>query len=355
VELFRKRGVETYVLPLAVCLGKARRNSLAGAAWMRPKAAWDACAYVARLASFFRTRAVEVVHTNSMKAHLLGGLAARLCRIPLCWHLRDCLHPKHLPQAALRVMRSLAQTLPDRVIAVSKCVAQDALGAKSAQRAVVVYDGLDPDYFENPAPPPTLYPPPVWRVGIVGRFAPWKGQHVFLEAAAKLLQRGHRVQFELLGAPLFGEDTYAQRIQEFVEATALRAHVSFTGFVSDVPQRIRSWHVLVHASTAPDPCPNVVLEAMAAGKAVVSTAVGSVPTLITHAFNGFLTQSTEAIELVEYVLTLMDSEQLRLSMGVRSRERAKRDFSHDGFIQAYHSMCARHARARGVSRANGHC
>jgi glycosyltransferase involved in cell wall biosynthesis len=99
----------------------------------------------------------------------------------------------------------------------------------------------------------------------------------------------------------------------------------------------------------------VILEAMAAGKAVVSTAVGSVPTLITHAFNGFLTQSTEAIELVEYVLTLMDSEQLRLSMGVRSRERAKRDFSHDGFIQAYHSMCARHARARGVSRANGHC
>jgi glycosyltransferase involved in cell wall biosynthesis len=82
----------------------------------------------------------------------------------------------------------------------------------------------------------------------------------------------------------------------------------------------------------------VILEAMAAGKAIVSTAVGSVPTLVTHAFNGFLTQSTEAIELVEYVLTLMDSDDIRISMGVRSRERAIRDFSWDGFVQAYRSM-----------------
>lgn len=82
----------------------------------------------------------------------------------------------------------------------------------------------------------------------------------------------------------------------------------------------------------------VILEAMAAGKAIVSTAVGSVPTLVTHAFNGFLTQSTEAIELVEYVLTLMDSDDIRISMGLRSRERAIRDFSWDGFVQAYRSM-----------------
>jgi glycosyltransferase involved in cell wall biosynthesis len=89
----------------------------------------------------------------------------------------------------------------------------------------------------------------------------------------------------------------------------------------------------------------VILEAMAAGKAIVSTAVGSVPTLITHAFNGFLTQSTEAIELVDYVLTLMDSQDLRSSMGLRSRERAIREFSWDGFVQAYYSLCVKQARA----------
>jgi glycosyltransferase involved in cell wall biosynthesis len=322
VELFRKHGVETYVLPLPAYLGKARRNSLAGAAWTRPKAAWDACAYVLRLASFFRMRAVEVVHTNSMKAHVLGGLAARLCRIPLAWHLRDCLHPAHLPKTALRLMRFLARTLPHRVITVSKSVAADALGAGSEKRASVIYDGLDADCFENPAPPPGHHPPPVWRVGIVGRFAPWKGQHVFLEAAAKLTQRGHRVEFEMLGAPLFGEDAYADRLQQFVAATAMQNNVSFCGFVQDVPRRIRSWHVLVHASTAPDPCPNVVLEAMAAGIPVVGADGGGVPELLDQGRCGGLFPMDDPNALCQQIERVFAQPLLRAEYAQKGRQRA---------------------------------
>jgi glycosyltransferase involved in cell wall biosynthesis len=329
VELFRKRGVETYVLPIPSHIGKARRNSLAGNAWMRPGAAWDACGYVIKLASFFRTRAVEIVHTNSMKAHLLGGLAARMCRIPLAWHLRDCLHPAHLPQTALRVMRSLARTLPNRLITVSKSVAKDALGAGGAGRAEVIYDGLDPDCFENPAPPPSAFQPPVWRVGIVGRFAPWKGQHVFLEAAAKLIQRGHRVHFELLGAPLFGEDAYARRLQQFVEATALQTHVSFLGFVSDVPQRIRSWHALVHASTAPDPCPNVVLEAMAAGIPVVGSDGGGVPELLDEGRCGGLFPMDDPNALCRQLETIFAKPLVRAEYALKGRQRAMSLFCSD--------------------------
>jgi glycosyltransferase involved in cell wall biosynthesis len=329
VELFRNRGVETYVLPIPLHIGRARRNSLAAAAWIRPKAAWDAIAYVIRLASLFRTRAVEMVHTNSMKAHLLGGFAARLCRIPLVWHLRDSLHPAHLPQAALRLMRSLAKTLPDRVIAVSKSVADDALGVHAAHRAAVVYDGLDPDCFDKPALPPSHCPPTLWRVGIVGRFAQWKGQHVFLEAAAKLIQRGHRVQFELLGAPLFGEDAYTSRLRQFVEATALQTHVSFSGFVSDVPQRIRSWHVLVHASTAPDPCPNVVLEAMAAGVPVVGADGGGVPELLDAGRCGALFPMDDPTALCHQLELIFAQPQRREEYAIRARQRALSLFRSD--------------------------
>lgn len=329
VELFRKHGVETYVLPLSAQLGKARRNSLAGAAWMRPKAAWDACVYVLKLASFFRTRAVEIVHTNSMKAHVLGGFAARLCRIPLAWHLRDCLHPAHLPQTALRLMRFLARNLPNRVITVSKSVAEDALGASATQCADVIYDGVDPDCFENPAPPPGLSLPPVWRVGIVGRFAPWKGQHVFLEAAAKLIQRGHRVEFELLGAPLFGEDDYAKRLQQFVSSTALQTQVSFCGFVRDVPQRIRSWHVLVHASTAPDPCPNVVLEAMAAGVPVVGANGGGVPELLDEGRCGGLFPMDDPNALCQQLESVFAQPLLRAEYALKGRLRALTMFRSD--------------------------
>jgi glycosyltransferase involved in cell wall biosynthesis len=322
VSLFRSRGVETYVLPIPRRIGKARRGSLSRTAWMRPMAVWDGGAYVARLASFFRTRAVDVVHTNSMKAHLLGGVAARVCRIPLVWHLRDCLHPAHLPQAALTLMRSIAKTLPERVVCVSKNVAECAMGSSEARRVAVVYDGLDPACFDNPAPEPDFDPPPVWRVGMVGRFSPWKGQHVFLEAAAKLIQRGHRIQFELIGAPLFGEDDYATRLQQFVEATALQAHVKFVGFVNDAPQRIRKWHALVHASTAPDPCPNVVLEAMAAGVPVVGADGGGVPELLDEGLCGALFPMDDPNALCRQLESLFAKPLLRSEYALRSRERA---------------------------------
>jgi glycosyltransferase involved in cell wall biosynthesis len=322
VDLFRKRGVETYVLPIPEGVGKARRASLTGAAWLRPGGALGAAAYVLRLASFFRTRAVEIVHTNSMKAHLLGGLAARLCRIPLVWHLRDCLHPAHLPPAALRLMRLMARTLPNRVIAVSRSAAGDALGMKDGKAAEVVYDGLDPDCFEAPAQPPGAEPPAVWRVGIVGRFAPWKGQHVFLEAAAKLIARGHRIRFELLGAPLFGEEAYARRLRQFVEATALETHVSFSGFVQDVPRRIRDWHVLVHASTAPDPCPNVVLEALAAGIPVVGADGGGVPELLDGGRCGALFPMDDPEALSRRIESILVEPQIRSGFALNGRKRA---------------------------------
>jgi glycosyltransferase involved in cell wall biosynthesis len=226
-------------------------------------------------------------------------------------------------------MRFLARNLPNRVITVSKSVAEDALGARAAQSADVIYDGLDPDCFENPAPPPALYPPPVWRVGIVGRFAPWKGQHVFLEAAAKLIQRGHRVEFELLGAPLFGEHVYASRLQQFVVATALQTHVSFSGFVPDVPQRIRSWHVLVHASTAPDPCPNVVLEAMAAGIPVVGAHGGGVPELLDEGRCGGLFPMDDPNALCQQLESVFAQPLLRAEYALKGRQRALALFRSD--------------------------
>ncbi len=322
VDLFRSRGIETYVLPIPQRIGKARRGSLSGAAWFQPGAVWDGGAYVANLVSFFRTRAVEIVHTNSMKAHLLGGLAARVAQIPLVWHLRDSLHPAHLPPVALRLMRRLAKTLPQRLVCVSKSVAEDAMGSTVAPHAVVVYDGLDPVCFKSPAPTPGVEPPAVWRVGMVGRFAPWKGQHVFLEAAAKLIQRGHRVHFELLGAPLFGEDDYAQRLHKFVASTAMQTHVSFLGFVSDVPQRIREWHALVHASTAPDPCPNVVLEAMAAGVPVVGADGGGVPELLDEGRSGALFPMDDPDALCQQLEAVFAQPLLRGEYAAKGRQRA---------------------------------
>jgi glycosyltransferase involved in cell wall biosynthesis len=325
-EVLRSRSLEVYVLALDPGVAKARKGSLERNFWNRPAIAFVSAQYVARLARFFRERGVDIVHTNSMKAHVLGGLAAATARIPLLWHLRDSLHPACLPSVALGVMRFLARNLPKHIVSVSQSVASDALGAEKLKRCSVVYDGLDQECFENPVALPVLGKVPPWRVGIAGRLCAWKGQHVFLEAAAKLLERGWNIQFEILGGPLFGQEPYAERLINFISSCKLDENVTCSGQVSDVPRRIRDWDLLVHASTLPDPCPNVVLEAMAAGVPVVGANSGGVPELLDGGRCGALFAPDNPEALCAAIVSLLNNPSQRRAFAQLARLKALESF-----------------------------
>ncbi|MEI6870915.1 MAG: glycosyltransferase family 4 protein, partial [Verrucomicrobiota bacterium] len=157
---------------------------------------------------------------------------------------------------------------------------------------------------------------------ISGRLCPWKGQHVFLEAAAKLLERGRKIQFEILGGPLFGQEAYAQRLKNLTETCALKENVLCAGHVSDVTRRIRNWDILVHASTLPDPCPNVVLEAMAAGVPIVAANAGGVPELLDRGRCGVLFEADNPDALRAAIESLLDAPEQRRTFAQAARARA---------------------------------
>jgi glycosyltransferase involved in cell wall biosynthesis len=147
-----------------------------------------------------------------------------------------------------------------------------------------------------------------------------------LEAAANLLESGMQIRFELLGGPLFGQEAYAERLKQFAASSGLSEHVHFQGFVSDVPARIRAWDLLVHASTAPDPCPNVVLEAMAAGVPVVAADGGGVPELLEGGACGMLFPMDDSRALSQCIESALLDKPRRDRCALLARERAERYF-----------------------------
>src|SRR5262249_9015542 len=120
VERLNALGMETLVLPLDKRVAQTKKDSLTSSALLRFGALWRSMGYSLRLARLMRTRKVDLVHTNSLKADILGGIAARLARVPVIWHVRDRIADDYLPALAARGFRLLCRLLPHYIIANSQ-------------------------------------------------------------------------------------------------------------------------------------------------------------------------------------------------------------------------------------------
>ena len=116
VERLRGQGVETVVLPLRSATRELRKDTLSTVrAQLVP--ALDTLRYAMRLARLLRARRPDLVHTNSLKAHLYGGVAARLAGVPQVWHARDRISEDYLPVRAVQAVRLAVRVLPAAVVA----------------------------------------------------------------------------------------------------------------------------------------------------------------------------------------------------------------------------------------------
>jgi glycosyltransferase involved in cell wall biosynthesis len=306
----REAGIETEVLPLAGRVREVRKDTLRGPALLRQASASAAAlaGYAREVARLARRRGAVALHCNSLKSDLYGALAGRLAGIPVVWHVRDHIDPSYLPGPAVRAFRALARFLPTRVIAITDSVhGRLCPGGPPPGRSVVVRDGLSAEELAaapEPAPFAEWSRRPV-RVGLVGRFVEWKGQHVFLEAAERLVTSGRDdgARFVLVGAALFGEDDYAAEIER--RAAALGGRAELLGFRPDIAAVLTELDILVHASVTPEPFGQVVIEGMAAGLPVIATDGGGVREIVRHGEDGLLVPMGDAAALADALAGLL--------------------------------------------------
>jgi glycosyltransferase involved in cell wall biosynthesis len=317
VERLRRQGIETEVMPLAPRLRDVRRETVRPAR-VDPRALAYLPSSVLRLSRRLRAVEADLVHTNSLKAALYGGVAARLARVPAVWHIRDRIASDYLPQSAVFLVRVSSRLLPAAVVANSQATLDTLPGIRSAS---VLYNPVVPDAVE---PVATAEPRAAGEttIGMVGRLAPWKGQDVFLDAFAQAF-RGTSVRAHVVGSALFGEDEYAASLPRQAERLAIGGQVEFRGFREDVWAELGELDVLVHCSVRPEPFGQVVLEGMAAGVPVIAAAVGGPAELITNGVDGLLTTPGDAAELAAAMRRLADEPDLRANLAATAHERSR--------------------------------
>jgi glycosyltransferase involved in cell wall biosynthesis len=264
----------------------------------------------------------DLVHTNSLKAAVYGGIAGRLEGIPVVWHIRDRIARDYLGTQATFAIRGLAMFIPNRIIFNSRATRETC-------RVPVSFKVIpSPVIYDSSA---VFSPHDLTRSGrgmrfaMVGRLAPWKGQHVFLRAFSEAFFHGDE-QAVIAGSAMFGEDEYAAELRLLAEELGIAERVTFPGFVDDIPALLEEVDALVHASVVAEPFGQVVIEGMASGLPVIATAAGGPLEIITSGRTGILVTPGDVGALAAQMRRLRDEPELCQRLGLAAYERA-RDFS----------------------------
>jgi glycosyltransferase involved in cell wall biosynthesis len=330
--------VDTHVLPLSPRVTGQRKDKLGITSLFRIRDIVDVLAYMLRLARFIRANDIHLVHTNSLKADIIGGIAGRLSSRPVVWHVRDRIEDDYLPRSVVRIFRLLCRLIPSYVITNSAATLR-TLRLKPDFRSTAIHSGVElnehvriasvvHDGTSTPMPPARdSSAQGLFRIGLIGRISPWKGQHVFIHAAAQVVQRFPKVKFLIVGSALFGEDLYEREVRQLVTQLGVELFVGFTGFRTDVKQAIADLDVVVHASTKGEPFGQVIIEGMAAGKPIVATNGGGVPEIVKDGVTGILVPMEDASAMAEAICRICADPVLAKAMGSSGKKRVAEHFT----------------------------
>ncbi|AFL88024.1 glycosyltransferase [Terriglobus roseus DSM 18391] len=320
---------EVVILPLDSSVREMRKEAVGGTSSMGFSKAFVLMGYIANLVQTVRRLRPDVVHTNSLKADILGGLAARLLRIPLIWHVRDRIADDYLPHRAVIVFRKLCRILPNYVIANSYATLE-TLFLPTGKPQCVVSSGFDVAAFAQVgaerAPLADAMKMGRVEIGIAGRISPWKGQDVFLRAAALIHAVFPATHFSIIGAALFGEADHEAKLHALTHELGLDDAVTFCGFQEDIATAIGALDVLVHASIIPEPLGQVIAQGMAAGKPVVAARGGGASETVRHGETGWLVPPNDPESLAGAVIHILRNPQAAQEVARRGQVTVKDEF-----------------------------
>ena len=333
--LDRARALGVEVLPLRL---DETARTLSREAWgLDPLGfVWRARGYLneaMRLAALMRERRVDALHANTLKAHVLGSLAARLAGRPLVWHMHD------LPSTrgdTRNLLDQVARLARPEIIAVSAAVAADLSPAMRA-RARVVHNGLDLAAFDRAAAslaaPLALPAGDGPLIGAISYLIPWKGHEVFLRAARRMLAVRPELRFVIVGEPIFQWRDERDRLEGIAREVGVADRVAFLGHREDVPAVLEAFDLFVMPSLF-EPFGRVLIEAMAASRPVVAARAGGVPEIVLDGETGLLVPPGDDAALAEASLALLADPARGRRLGEAGRRRVAEAFSLDTQIAA---------------------
>jgi glycosyltransferase involved in cell wall biosynthesis len=316
---------------------------------------WQEPTGVRQLARLMRTCHVDILHSHQFRASLVASPLGRLCGVPVIVetpHIRE-----HWRRGWLKsrfVVDRAVGRLVDYFIAVSESNGRYLIEGKGlpARKVVVIQNGCDLarcrwDRERAAELRARLGLTEADRVIItVGRLEPQKGHGILLSAMPALLR-----EFPHLHLVCLGEGTLQPELERQAAQLGVERAVRFVGFQPDVASWLGMADVMALASFY-EGLPLVAIEALAAGRAVVATAVDGTPEVVRDGVTGLTVAPGDATALAAAIGRLLRDRALRERLARQGQEWVSARFDQKRQVQETEQLYLRAWRERSGSKAS---
>lgn len=307
-------------------------------------------AKTARYVRAARAGRYDVIDAWLYPVDVMAALARPLTRAPIVvtgrYNLRDFTGHMSRPE---RWLNTQANRMVDAVVANADAVAADTLAHETidARKLRVIRNGVDP----IPPMPGDEVAARRRELGIaddevvfgsVANLHPVKRHDLLIDAFAVLRREGLAVRLVMIGG-----GTLQPELQRRIDAHGMTAAAHLLGGVPNARSMLGAFDVVVQASRS-EGLPNALLEAAAAGRAIVATAAGGTGEVVEDGVTGLLVPVNDLDALAGAMRRLATDSDLRRRLGDAARRRADTEFTMERFVGDYAALYEELATARGI-------
>jgi glycosyltransferase involved in cell wall biosynthesis len=275
---------------------------------------------VIKLNHIIKTYRVKLIHTDGPRNTFYAGVAAKIMRIPLIFHVRALDRDP---------CDRLLYVLSTKIILVANSLRSRFDWASQDNKFITVYNGLDLSEFQISARTNIIRKE--YNINqkcillvCVARIEPIKGQRILIEAMKDAILQEKDIHLLIVGD--IGDTAYFNTCSELADKSGLKNHITFAGHKENIPEILADSDILVLSSTA-EAFPRSIIEAMAMGKPIIASDVGGLAEAVVKGISGLIVSPADPVALANAIIKLANDDNLRQHMGVAARKRAEQMFS----------------------------
>ena len=270
----------------------------------------------AELSTFIKKNKIQLVHTSDSWLNPYLVAVKQSLNIPVISHVRNLLTSDQIQKYAFDKM--------DYIISISHQSKMPLIETGIAPEKIdVILNCVDLSIFK-PVPAKRDKENKPFVVGLVGRIEPFKRQKEFVEICSNVIKHCPNIRFHIIGATLNSPKhrAYESEIRQLISKLKLDNVIHFTGHRDYIHIAMQELDILVTLSAG-----SVIAEAMATGKPVIGTPIGSTTEMIVDGETGWVV-STDPIEgIAGKIVQLYNDRYLCIQMGIAARKQAEYTFS----------------------------